>query len=54
MASEIVELPPVLDVSETHLCIGKKSPLLAYAKDIDMQLRKMRADGSLQRLSEPT
>ena len=54
MTGEIVELPPVLDVSEAHLCIGKKSPLLAYARDIDAQLRKMKADGSLQRLSEST
>jgi polar amino acid transport system substrate-binding protein len=52
MEKEIVELPPVLDVSEAHLCIGKQSPLLARAKDIDATLRKMKADGSLQRLSE--
>lgn len=52
MAGEIVELPPVLDVSETHLCIGKQSPLLAHARDIDAQLRNMKADGSLRRLSE--
>lgn len=52
MTGEIVELPPVLDVSETHLCIGKQSPLLAHANSIDAQLRRMKADGSLQRLSE--
>ena len=52
MDKEIVELPPVLDVSEAHLCIGKQSPLLAYAKEIDTVLRKMKADGSLQKLSE--
>lgn len=52
MAGEIVELPPVLDVSETHLCIGKQSPLLVHAGNIDAQLRRMKADGSLQRLSE--
>lgn len=52
MEKEIVELPPVLDVSEAHLCIGKQSPLLAHVKDIDATLRKMKADGSLQRLSE--
>jgi polar amino acid transport system substrate-binding protein len=52
MEKELVELPPVLDVSEAHLCIGKQSPMLAYAKDIDATLRKMKADGSLQKLSE--
>lgn len=52
MEKDIIELPPVLDVSEAHLCIGKQSPLLAYAKDIDAALRKMKADGSLQKLSE--
>lgn len=52
MTGEIVELPPVLDVSETHLCIGKQSPLLDHAKSIDAQLRRMKADGSLQRLTD--
>jgi polar amino acid transport system substrate-binding protein len=51
MADEIVELPPALDISETHLCIGKQSPLLAHIRDIDVQLRSMKADGSLRRLS---
>jgi hypothetical protein len=42
----------VLDLSETHLCIGKRSLLLTHARDIDAALRKMKADGSLRRLSE--
>ena len=53
LENEIVELPPVLDMSEAHLCIGKQSPLLAYAQDIDVALRKMKSDGSLRKLSEP-
>lgn len=52
LENDIVELPPVLDVSEARLCIGKQSPLLAYVQDIDAALRKMKTDGSLQKLTE--
>ncbi|MEW6514016.1 MAG: transporter substrate-binding domain-containing protein [Pseudomonadota bacterium] len=52
LEKEIVELPPILDVSETHLCISKLSPLQAHMTDIDLALRKMKSDGSLRKLSE--
>lgn len=52
LENDIVELPPALDVNETHLCIGKQSPLLAHVPDIDAALRKMKSDGSLRKLSE--
>ena len=48
---EVVELPATLDVSETRLCVGKKSPLLARMPDIDRALRSMKKDGTLARLS---
>lgn len=47
----VTELPVVLDTSETYLCVGKHSFLLEYLPHIDRELRKMKLDKSLERLS---
>lgn len=47
----IVELPHALDSSETHLCIGRHSALLAHLESIESALNSMAEDGTLRRLS---
>lgn len=49
---EIVELAPVLESSETRLMLARSSPHVARLPQIDAALRRMKADGTLARLSQ--
>ncbi len=50
MEQDIVEIPNVLDVTDWHLCIGKRSPLVGLMPAINRELEQMQRDGSLERL----
>lgn len=49
---EVVELPPVLESSETRLMLARASPFVARLPVIDTELRRMKRDGTLARLSQ--
>lgn len=50
--AEIVELTPVLESSETRLMLSRSSPHVGRLPQIDAALRRMKADGTLARLSQ--
>jgi polar amino acid transport system substrate-binding protein len=50
--AEIVELAPVLESSETRLMLARSSPHVGRLPQIDAALRRMKADGTLARLSQ--
>lgn len=52
LEQDIVELPPVLESSETRLMLARSSPHIARLPQIDAALRRMKADGTLARLSQ--
>lgn len=49
---DIVKLAPVLESSETRLMLARNSPHVARLPQIDAALRRMKADGTLARLSQ--
>lgn len=53
LSREVVELAPVLASSETRLMLARRSPYASRLGAIDAELRRMRSDGTLARLSRP-
>ncbi len=52
LQGKIIEIPVVLESIDFNLCIRKDSPYVNSLAKIDAIIRKMRADGSLQKIYE--
>lgn len=50
LQNQLVEIPTVLDSSSFNLCIGEKSPYTKILYRFDETMRKMKKDGTLQKI----
>ena len=48
----IVELPQVMDETQWHICISKKSAFVKIVPELNQLLKKMQGDGSLAQLQK--
>jgi len=52
LEGEVLELEPALESSETRLMLARGSPFVGRLEAIDAELRRMKRDGTLARLSQ--
>ncbi len=52
MKADIVEIPNVMDVTNWHLCIGRKSSFVDLMPTINRKLEEMQKNGSLKKVQD--